>query len=89
MLNGRTFERAWQIGAKQRRVEPNSYDRTKAEISLKESERINSKLMLLIKAGSVVEVQQNRREEKGHGMRVMQNVTESFGEDAHHDREQA
>jgi hypothetical protein len=50
MLNGRTFERAWQIGAQQRRVQPNSYDRTKAEISLKESERINSKLMLLIKA---------------------------------------
>jgi hypothetical protein len=29
------------------------------------------------------------REAKGHGMRVMRNVTESFGEDAHHDRKQA
>jgi hypothetical protein len=27
------------------------------------------------------------REAKGHGMRVMETVTESFGEDAHHDQE--
>jgi hypothetical protein len=39
--------------------------------------------------GSVLEVQQNRAQAKSHGMRVMRNVTESFGEDAHHDREKA
>jgi hypothetical protein len=42
-----------------------------------------------MKKGSVLEVQQNRAQAKSHGMRVMRNVTESFGEDAHHDREKA
>ena len=45
--------------------------------------------IMLSASGNVVKVQQKSREGIGHGMRVMRNVTESFGEDAHHDREQA
>jgi len=37
--------------------------------------------------GSVLKVQQKSREAGGHGMRVMETVIESFGEDAHHDQE--
>jgi hypothetical protein len=52
---------------------------------------IDSKTVLTLSLawGSVLEVQQNRAQAKSHGMRVMRNVTESFGEDAHHDREKA
>ena len=46
-------------------------------------------LTWLYEEGSVLEVQQNRAQAKSHGMRVMRKVTESFGEDAHHDREKA
>jgi hypothetical protein len=40
------------------------------------------------KIGSVAKFQQNPLSGSGHGMRVMITVTGSFGEDAHHDREE-
>ena len=43
----------------------------------------------VIVPGSVRKVQHTPLNRNGHGMRVMSQITGSFGEDAHHDRQQS